>query len=206
MKINGVEIKDYKLSRRIPRAREVRAIYKGGLHCPGKPLDGEIFLQVCITRVKYTDEWGEPEWGDPVSHFLVLDEAIPFVSLEELINFHNNGIQMRELKIGKVTFTISECGTIIMVGEKRKRIRTRKLKNQRLLIEVNAGDKTWGVRRLVALAWLGKPPKPKMRVLLHDGVEDNLHYTNLYWNIGSHSKEEAIELAKYMNQNTSKNK
>lgn len=200
MKINGVEIKDFELSRRMSGAREVKAVYKGVFYCPGKALHDKVLMQVCTTKVSYEDEWGEKEWAEPVSEFKLFDGLIPFDSMSELIDFYNGNVQMKVLEIGKVIFNVSECGTVIMVGEKRKRIRTRRLKNQRLLIEVNAGNKTWSVRRLVALAWLGKPPKKKMRVLLNDGVETNLHRTNLYWNVGSHSTEEAIELAKYMNQ------
>lgn len=180
MKIQGVEIKNHHLVKRIPSLREVRTLYCGSFYCKDKALHGSLYYQTSLTKVAWTDEYGKRHWGEPETIFKLQDGAIPFRTLEELIDFYNSAIEMREVECKGFLFNVSEDGKVIL--SEGRRIPTHfthprgrgdhRLCFRRTMISV---------KKLVALAYIGKPPRQRMSIHFKDGNVHNLHYSNLYY-------------------------
>ncbi len=201
MKIQGVEIQQHQLVKRVTGLREVRTLYCGCLICKGMPVHGLRYYQANLTKVEWSDEYGKRHWGEPETMFRLENGEIPFYSLESLITYYNTKQKLRELHYAGYDWQISSCGTVIIVGGQRRPVRTHRTKRQRLKHEVSYRNRRWNARRLVALAWIGEPENDRHYVLLkNDKEEDNIHYTNLYWNASSHSDEESDELKNNLKQ------
>lgn len=201
MRIKDTEIVGYDQINSQNLSLERRALYSGTLFCPKKPVHNKFFHHLSITKLDYVDGNGNKHWGDPVTTFTLLDDDIPFASLEELITYYNTGQSLRPLTHYGIDWEISSCGTVVKVKGKRLTVRKHRSKAQRLKHEVNRNNRTFNVRRLVALAWHGEPESPNMRVLLKDPAdEDNIHYDNVYWSASSHTPDEIKECNQHLKQ------
>lgn len=129
-------------------------------------------------------------------------------------NFIYDKTKLKKIEIGN-TYLVSKDGDIFTYpcwrirsdGLKRyfklKKLKSRKRRPRKGSLEREYVDlenkgtlkkgKTFKVHRVVALAWLGIPPKGKNQINHIDGNPLNNHYTNLEWCNSSHNIKHAYQ-------------